>query len=107
MLTKFNLLSVNQLAAQIKLVETWKTINVQGHPLSLDPYSSHDQKCGMSLRPQHSRVFNDTSKLKLSSHSFNTDAARVWNLAPDEIRTATTLAAVKSKIKKYVTSLPV
>ena len=68
---------------------------------------SHDQKCGMSLRPQHSRVFNDTSKLKLSSHSFNTDAARVWNLAPDEIRTATTLAAVKSKIKKYVTSLPV
>ena len=58
---------------------------------------------------QHGRVVKRVCqiKLKISSHSFTTDAARVWNLAPDEIRTATTLADVKSKIKKYVTSLPV
>ena len=107
MLDKFNLLSVNQLAAQIKLIEVWKIINVEGHPLALDPYSTHDQKGGMSLRPQHSRVFNDNSKLKLSSHSFNTDAARLWNQAPDQIRTAPTLSAAKLEIRKYVMSFPV
>ena len=32
LLTKFNLLSVNQLAAQIKLQETWKSINIQKYP---------------------------------------------------------------------------
>ena len=107
MLSKFNLLSVNQLAAQIKLIEVWKIINVEGHPLALDPYCTHDQKGGMSLRPQHSRVFNDSSKLKLSSHSFNTDAARLWNQAPGQIRTASTLSAAKLEIRKYVMSFPV
>ena len=29
MLTKFKLISVNQLAAQIKLTEVWKSVNIQ------------------------------------------------------------------------------
>ena len=39
MLEKFQILSVNQLAAKIKLIETWKSINVEGCPIKLDPYS--------------------------------------------------------------------
>ena len=107
LLKKFNLLSVNQLSAQIKLVEVWKTINVENHPLTLDPYNLHVQNNTRDLRPQHNRVFNDSYKLQISSHSFNTDAARLWNLAPDQVRTATTLSAAKSAILKHVTSLPV
>ena len=104
LLKKFNLLSVNQLSAQIKLVEVWKTINVENHPLTLDPYNLHVQNNTRDLRPQHNRVFNDSYKLQISSHSFNTDAARLWNLAPDQVRTATTLSAAKSAILKHVTS---
>ena len=39
MLTKFNLLSVNQLAAQIKLTEVWKSVNIKDYAISLDPYN--------------------------------------------------------------------
>ena len=38
MLDKFNLPSVNQLAATIKLQEVWKSINVPGCPIKLEPY---------------------------------------------------------------------
>ena len=44
MLKKFNLLSVNQLSAQIKLVEVWKIINVKGHPLVMDPYTNSNDR---------------------------------------------------------------
>ena len=36
MLSKFGLLSVNQLAAKIKIIDVWKIINKEGYPLSLD-----------------------------------------------------------------------
>ena len=38
MLTKFNLLSVYQLAAQIRLLEVWKAINVESYALSFELY---------------------------------------------------------------------
>ena len=39
MLNKFKLLSVNQLAAEIKLIEVWKSIHDDKCPLELDPYN--------------------------------------------------------------------
>ena len=33
MLSKFNLLSVNQMNAQIKLTEIWKSVNVKNYPI--------------------------------------------------------------------------
>ena len=38
MLEKFGLLSVNRLAAKIKLVEIWKSLNREDYPICLDPY---------------------------------------------------------------------
>ena len=107
LLNKFNLLSVNQLSAQIKLVEVWKIIIVEGHPLTLDPYNQHVQNNTRELRPQPTRVFNDSYRLQISSLSFNMDAARLWNLAPDQVRTATTLSAAKLAILKHAKTLPV
>ena len=48
MLDKFQLLSVSQLAAKIKLIEVWKSINKEDYPIRLDAYKlqqaeqSHD-----------------------------------------------------------------
>ena len=39
MLTKFGLLSVNQLAAKIKLIEVWKITNREKYPLTLENYN--------------------------------------------------------------------
>ena len=44
MLEKFNLLSVNQMAAKIKLLEVWKMVNTEGSPLQLEPYNTTRNK---------------------------------------------------------------
>ena len=84
----------------------YKTILIQ-YLLALDPYSHPAQTNQMERRLQPTRVFNDTYKLQRSSHSFNIDAARLWNLAPTEIRSAPTLATAKTAIRKYTKSLPI
>ena len=105
MLEKFQITSVNQLAAEIKLTEVWKSINVDNCPTRLDPYNQHANTSQL-LRPKSNRVFNDSSKLRVSKSSFSIDAARVWNTAPIQIRNAPTLAEAKRLIKQYAKSLP-
>ena len=63
----YNLPSVNQLAAQIKLIEGWKCMNIEQYPLKLEPR----------------------------------DCARLWNMAPDSIKQASTLGCAKSEIKNF------
>ena len=107
MLSKFNLLSVNQLSAQIKLIEVWKSLNVEGYPLTLDPYNKQERSISAELRPKPTRIFDDTFRLQISNHSFNADAARLWNLAPTSIKTATTLSTAKTAILKHAMALPI
>ena len=105
MLDKFQLLSVNQLAATIKLQEVWKALNVVGSPISLDPYTTQPN-LNLELRPRGNRIFNDSAKLKIAESSFNIDAARLWNNCPMDIRSSTSLMEAKRLIKKYAKSLP-
>ena len=39
--------------------------------------------------------------------TFKTDAARIWNQAPNYIKTCSSLYSVKKCIKKYVLDLPI
>ena len=106
MLKKFEIPSVNQLAAEIKLLEVWKSINVENNPTRLDPYNANSNP-NQQLRSKENRIFNDSAKLNVSKSSFNVDAARVWNSAPNQIRTAVTLAEAKRAIKLFAKTLPV
>ena len=106
MLDKFKLPSVNRLAAEIKLVEVWKSLYVENCPIVMDPYNQNLNQSIHQLRTRHNRVFNDSAKLMPSQSSFNVDAARVWNNAPQEVRGAKTLREAKTFIKKYCGSLP-
>ena len=45
--------------------------------------------------------------LKIQSHSFINDAARVWNEAPRQIKDSMTLSSAKKHIKSYVQTLPI
>ena len=107
MLTKFNLLSVNQLAAQIKLTEVWKSVNIKDYAISLDPYNKAQNPSKMELRPKPTRIFDDTARLANSKYSFNVDSARLWNLAPTAITQAQTLSLAKRAILTHVKTLPV
>ena len=106
-LNKFGLLSVNQLAAQIKLAEVWKSLNVVGHPSLLEPYHKVSTATIAGLRPKPTRILNDSSKLLCAKFSFHVDAARLWNLAPPTIKSADTLRKAKTAIMTHCKSLPV
>ena len=107
MLTKFNLLLVNQLAAQIKLTEVWKSVNIKDYAISLDPYNKAQNPSEMELRPKPTRIFDDSARLANSKYSFNVDSARLWNLAPTAITQAQTLSLAKKAILTHVKTLPV
>jgi hypothetical protein len=107
LLEKFQLLSVNQLAAEIKLTETWKSINVDGCPINLDPYNHNQDKSDHRLRPQPMRIFNDSHRLQLAQSSFHVDSAKLWNSAPPNVQNARTLSMAKKAIKDHCKALPI
>ena len=106
MLEKYNLLSVNQLAAQIKLNEVWKSLNSVDYPIKLNTYNPALVDGIHSLRQKDNRIFKDTCKLQKSKMSFNVDAARLWNAAPPTVRNAVSSYAAKKTILAFVKTLP-
>ena len=107
MLSKFNLLSVNQLAAEIKILEVWKSLNVESCPTKLKPYNPQSNENSHQLRPKTDRIFCDTARLQISNSSFNIDAARLWNNVPVNVRTSLTVVEAKRAIKNFCKNLPV
>ena len=107
MLEKFNLLSVNQLSAQIKLNEVWKSVNCEGYPIKLEPYNQNLSDNVHSLRQRENRVFSDSYRLQKAKSSFNIDAAGVWNFAPTSVKGASTRYAAKNAIYAFVKTLPI
>ena len=105
MLIKFNLPSVNQLAAKIKLVEVWKAINKEDYPIVMDKYNWNIEHTH-ELREQSNRIFDDSCKLKKSELSFHVDAAKLWNLAPTKIKNAVSMHAAKREIDIFCMTLP-
>ena len=106
LLSKFKMLSVNQLSAQIKLKEVWKSLNCQNYPIKFEPYNSALSKGSHALRTKENRVFNDNYRLQKSKSSFYVDAARLWNAAPKTIRNAKTDYEAKGAILNFVKNLP-
>ena len=105
-LEKFSLLSVNQTAASIKLVEVWKSLNQDGYPISFEPYNHNLHIHNRNLRPQANRLLKDNCKLKRNEASFSIDAARLWNAAPKEITEATSIEVAKAAIRHFCKNLP-
>ena len=107
-LKKFNLRSVNhQLAAQIKLQEVWKSVNIEKYGITLEPYNNHVDPSGRNLRLKSNRKFNDTTRLVLAEYSCTIDAAKLWNNAPVEITSAKCLTQAKKAILAHVQLLPI
>ena len=51
MLTKNGLLSVNQLAAQIKITEAWKSLNIENYSVKMENNQLNRQTNDRSVRP--------------------------------------------------------
>ena len=105
MLEKFNLQSVNQLNAGVKLLEMWKALNVVDYPLIIK--RQENSKEGMSTRADLVGRPTAVGKSALTQRSCVSDSIQLWNKAPKNITESTSLKQAKNEIKAYVKTLPI
>ena len=97
LLTKFNMLSVNQINAQIKLSEMWKAVNNEDHPFNLEKLSS-----GPDIRAMRSitnEMLPTKSFSELSKNTFINDGICAWSHAPITIKNCKTCFCKKRNQK--------
>ena len=97
----FILPSVYQLAAQIKLIEGWKCTNIEQYLLKLELNNPNKAVTDRVIRTSSIKIWKDEAKTAAAKMSFSRDCARLWNVAPDSIKQASTLGRAKSEIKNF------
>ena len=101
LLQKYNLPSVNQLAAQIKLIQAWKSQNIDLYQLKLELNNPNRTNVQREIRQGSIKMWKDEAKTAAAKVSFSRDNA------PEHIKQALTLNKAKKEIIKYCTSLEV
>ena len=107
MLEKHKFPSINQLAAEVKLMETWKAMNIEKYPTKMEPGKTVENNLTKALRTTSTRELKDSAKTKIGEQSFIINAGKIWNKAPSNIKEAKTLSLAKKFIKIYCKSLPI
>ena len=102
--SKLNMLSVNQINAQVKLTEMWKATNVSYYPIPLDKKAFNDDSRLTRSITRGDIVLQGRSELCNSSFMF--DASKIWNNAPSSIKECNSIYKAKKEIKKFVSLLP-
>ena len=75
MMMKFNLLSVNQINAQIKLIEMWKSVNVTNYPIKTSTIMRGDE--AMTTRSISTGVLMEAKVSNTSDKTFLNDATHI------------------------------
>ena len=79
---KSDLLSVNQLAASVKILEAWKSLNINNYPIILEPNIKCSSNGDRQVRPSTSRLWNQDARTNAARESFSRNTAKIWNAAP-------------------------
>ncbi len=99
-----NMLSVNQIAAQIKLTEMWKVSNDPQYPIRMK--TRERQENAIETRIVTRGDLTEVGRSTRAKKSFSCDAAKVWNRAPENIRTAKTLKLQKRRSESIASPCP-
>ena len=100
------MLSVNQMNAQIKLTEAWKITNIPNYPMKWDLKPKNvDER--LTRAAAVADIVLETARTTLAQNTFNNDATKAWNSAPESIKACKTIWSAKNKIKKFVKTLPI
>jgi hypothetical protein len=83
MLERQKMLSVNQTVAQIKLTEVWKARHTEEYPLKFTFQVTKEG--GRETRGDRSGKAVETGRTSKAKATFMSDAAPVWNTAPESI----------------------
>ena len=105
LLKKFNMVSVNQLNGQIKLLEIWKSLIIVDYPLDIQLQEIRE---GVATTRAATRGLPcDIGRSQLTQSTCISDAIKLWNTAPTCITESKSLYQAKREIKKFVKSLPI
>ena len=105
MIEKFNMLSVNQLNASVKLLEIWKALKVDNYPLSINTQETRVD--GSSTRADTAGRPKEIGKSILTQKTCVSDAIHTWNKAPKKVTDCETLYQAKKAIRTFAKSLPI
>ena len=100
MLEKLNWLSLNQLAAEVRLVEVWKALN------NKNSLSGLFERVGGSTRASGNNSVKVATNSKTKECSFLYPSARLWNMAPKSVVIAATESQARKAIRTFVKTLP-
>ena len=105
LLENAKLLSVNQINARIKLQEIWKILNIEEYPIKIKLNIIHDNQ--IATRAMTKRTPVELGNTNLLSKTCISDAIRIWNQAPMNIKSSTSLYSLKKSIWDFVKTLPI
>ena len=105
LLTKYNLPSINQLSAEIKLTEAWKSTHIVDYPIKMDEFNPNRVHTERLVRTGTTKHWNDEARTTAAKMSFSRDMAKLWNSAPIRITNATCLSGAKREIKIFCKTL--
>ena len=100
-----NLLSINQINAQIKLLEVWKSKNFDSYPIKWLNRKDEIIRGGLKCSNKPDLIIK--GKTSLQSQTFINDAASIWNSAPSTLKECNTLGSVKKQINLFIRTLPI
>ena len=87
-LKKFDLLSVNQMNAQIKLLDMWKATNIAEYPTKVKKMEINNGASRATTRSITNGKLLEIGISSLAKDTFYNDAVKAWNAAPEVIKTA-------------------
>ena len=105
LLENANLLSVNQINAKVKIQEIWKVMNIVDYPLKIK--LNEVQVDHVATRAMVNRTPLEMGSTTLKSKTCVSDAIKIWNLVPNDIKKCSSLNSLKRKVKEFVKTLPI
>ena len=103
MLNKLNWLSVNQIAAEVRLIETWKSVHTN---YCLSNGFVKRETTSLSTRATEKNTLKMVNKSRLRENSFQLPCAKLWNLAPKSVTNAQSEPKARKAIRDFVKTLP-
>ena len=104
MLDQVGWLSINQMSCEIRLIEVWKSLNVESYCLSglFEKVSSKHK-----TRSEENIRLKAGFKSRLRESSFHYPSVQVWNSAPTSVTKAQSESLARKAIRDYVKTLPI
>ena len=104
MLDHVGWLSLNQMSCEIRLIEVWKSLNIDNYCLS---ELFEKVKSNRATRTQNKIRLKTGFSSRLRESSFQYPSVQVWNAAPSSVTNATSESQARKAIREFVKTLPI